>query len=179
MGGEVERGERTTSHAWQSHSPTLAHFKPRSPLSYKTSDTENLESIRENTTLRNGKMQNLSNMEITESKVDSKSRFRVLALDSESKADSQSHQNLESSLLDSRSHGYFLDSQNRLFAQKKGVSPLPALSKPAKRIKRRVFAALCLQPVGSFCAIGESASLFPCLGKNAKNALLHFLNAFF
>ena len=144
MGGEVERGKGTTSHAWQSHSPTLAHFKPRSPLSYKTSDTENLESIRENTTLRNGKMQNLSNMEITESKVDSKSRFRVLALDSESKADSQSHQNLESSLLDSRSHGYFLDSQNRLFAQKKRGFPSPRTLKARKKNKAPRFCCALL-----------------------------------
>ncbi|WP_394994287.1 hypothetical protein [uncultured Helicobacter sp.] len=103
----------------------------------------------------------------------------VLDSDSESKTDSQSHQNLESSLLDSRSHGYFLDSQNRLFAQKKRGFPSPRTLKAHKKIKRRVFAALCLQPVGSFCAIGESASLFPCLGKNAKNTLLHFFNAFF
>ena len=74
------------------HSPIPAHFKPRSPLSHKTSDTKKLENIRENATLRNGKMQNLSNMEITESKVDLESRFRVLVLDSdsESKTDSES-----------------------------------------------------------------------------------------
>ena len=76
------------------HSPIPAHFKPRSPLSHKTSDTKKLENIRENATLRNGKMQNLSNAEITESKADSDSRFRVLVLDSnldlESKIDSQS-----------------------------------------------------------------------------------------
>ncbi|WP_394997195.1 hypothetical protein [uncultured Helicobacter sp.] len=40
----------------------------------KQSNTQKLESIRENTTLRNGKMQNLSNTEITESKVDSESK---------------------------------------------------------------------------------------------------------
>ena len=40
----------------------------------KQSNTQNLENIRENATLRNGKMQNLSNTEITESKVDSESK---------------------------------------------------------------------------------------------------------
>ena len=70
----------------------------------------------------------------------------------ESKADSESMERLESSLLDSLSHGYCLDSQNRLFAQKeKGFIPSP-LAKAPKRIKRRFFAALRLQPVGSFCA---------------------------
>ena len=57
----------------------------------------------------------------------------------ESKTDSESMERLESSLLDSLSHGYSLDSQNRLFAQKeKGFIPSP-LAKAPKRIKRRFF----------------------------------------
>ena len=56
----------------------------------------------------------------------------------ESKADTESVANLKSSLLDSYSHGHFLDSQNLVFAQKKkGYYPLPALSKPRK--SRRFF----------------------------------------
>ena len=44
----------------------------------------------------------------------------------ESKADSESVANLESNLLDSRSHGYVLDSHHHLFAQKKrGIIPSP------------------------------------------------------
>ncbi|WP_395003620.1 hypothetical protein [uncultured Helicobacter sp.] len=75
----------------------------------------------------------------TESKADSDSRFRVLVLDSsldlESKIDSQSHQNLESSLLDSLSHGYCLDSQNHLFAQKeKGCYPLSPHSQSPEKV---------------------------------------------
>ncbi|WP_395001828.1 hypothetical protein [uncultured Helicobacter sp.] len=123
--------------------------------------------------MRNGKMQNLSNMEITESKVDSESRFRVLVLDSdlESKTDLQSHQTLESSLLDSRSHGYVPDSHHHLFAQKEKGFPLSPLS-PAPK-KPPLFA----QPQS--ISFGGRASLSPCLVKNAKNALLHFFNAFF
>ena len=116
------------------------------PFAKKQSNTQNLESIRENVTLRNGKMQNLSNMEITESKVDSESRFRVLVLDSdlESKTDLQSHQTLESSLLDSRSHGYVPDSHHHLFAQKEKGFPLSPLSPAPKRIKRRCFCCAAL-----------------------------------
>ena len=102
----------------------------------------------------------------TESKADSDSRFRVLVLDSsldlESKIDSQSHQNLESSLLDSLSHGYCLDSQNRLFAQKKKGFPLSPHSQSPEKVST-VFAALCLQAFGT--AIKGRASLSPCLGK--------------
>ena len=39
----------------------------------------------------------------------------------------------ESSLLDSLSHGYSLDSQNRLFAQKKRGFPSPRSPQPRKR----------------------------------------------
>ena len=63
------------------------------------------------------------------------------------------------------------DSHHRLFAQKKkGCYPLPAPLSPEKA------AAFCAAKSISF---GGSASLYPCLGKNAKNALLHSLNAFF
>ena len=83
----------------------------------------------------------------------------------------QSLNDLKSSLLDSHSHGHFLDSQNLVFAQKKkGCYPLPAPLSPEKA------AAFCAAKSISF---GGSASLYPCLGKNAKNALLHSLNAFF
>ncbi|WP_394996310.1 hypothetical protein [uncultured Helicobacter sp.] len=72
--------------------------------------------------------------ENTESKEGLESSVSSLDSDSESK-DSQK-QNLESSLLDSHSHGYSLGSQNRLFAQKKkGCYPLPALSKPRKSLR--------------------------------------------
>ena len=93
------------------------------------------------------------------------SSFSTLDSNLESKA------NLESSLLDSHSHGHSLDSHHRLFAQKKkGCYPLPAPLSPEKA------AAFCAAKSISF---GGSASLYPCLGKNAKNALLHSLNAFF
>ena len=73
--------------------------------------------------------------ENTESKESPESSVSSLDSDSESK-DSQK-QNLESSLLDSHSHGYSLDSQNHLFAQKeKGFIP-SRLAKAPKRIKRR------------------------------------------
>ena len=88
--------------------------------------------------------------------------------------DSRSHQSSESSLLDSHSHGYCLDSQNRFVFSQKGVYPLPAPLSPEKAAA--VFAALRLQAFGT--AIKGRASLFPCLVKNAKNALLHFFNAF-
>ncbi|WP_394959830.1 hypothetical protein [uncultured Helicobacter sp.] len=83
---------------------------------------------------------------------------------SESKTDSESNETLESSFLDSHSHEYFLDSHHCFVFRKKGCSPLPALPSPEK--------------VSTFSAIGERVSLFPCLVKNAKNALLHFLNTF-
>ena len=57
----------------------------------------------------------------------SESSFSTLDSNLESKA------NLESSLLDSLSHGYSLDSHHRLFAQKKkGCYPLPAPLSPEK-----------------------------------------------
>ena len=62
-------------------------------------------------------------------------------------------------------------SQNRLFSQKKkGCYPLPA---PLSPEKAAAFSA------AKSISFGGSASLYPCLGKNAKNALLHSLNAFF
>ena len=100
----------------------------------------------------------------TESKADSDSRFRVLVLDSsldlESKIDSQSHQNLESSLLDSLSHGYCLDSQNRLFAQKKKGFPSPRTLKAPKK------SPLFAQPQS--ISFGGSASLFPLLAQSLR-----------
>ena len=91
----------------------------------------------------------------TESKADSDSRFRVLVLDSsldlESKIDSQSHQNLESSLLDSLSHGYCLDSQNRLFAQKKKGFPLSPHSQSPEKDKAPLFLLrFACNPLGLF-----------------------------
>ena len=78
----------------------------------------------------------------------------------------------------------FSNFSSRLFAQKeRGFIPSPLL-KPRKRIKCRVFAvAYACNPLGLFAqpqsiSFGGRASLFPCLGKNAKNALLHFFNAF-
>ena len=147
-----------TSRAWQSHSPIPAHSSP-SPLSHKTQDSKKLENIRENATLRN-----------------LKSKTEILG-NTESKAIA------ESSPMDSHSHGYSLDSQNRLFAQKeKGFIPSP-LAKAPKRIKRRCFCCAALATRWVFSAaksisFGGRASLFPCLVKNAKNALLHFFNAF-
>ena len=61
------------------------------------------------------------------------------------------------------------------FFAKRGVIPSPHSQSPEKAAA--VFAALCLQAFGT--ANGERASLSPCLVKNAKNALLHFFNAFF
>ena len=101
----------------------------------------------------------------TESNVtDSKTFAESAPIDSQSKALS------ESSLLDSHSYQHRLDSQNRFtFSQKeKGFIP-SSLPLAPKRIKRRFF----------FSANKGRASLFPCLVKNAKNALLHFFNAFF
>ncbi|WP_394990733.1 MBOAT family O-acyltransferase, partial [uncultured Helicobacter sp.] len=100
----------------------------------------------------------------TESNVtDSKTFAESAPIDSQSKALS------ESSLLDSHSYQHRLDSQNRFtFSQKeKGFIP-SSLPLAPKRIKRRFF----------FSANKGRASLFPCLVKNAKNALLHFFNAF-
>ena len=58
-----------------------------------------------------------------------------------------------------------------MFAQKKkGCYPLPA---PLSPEKAAAFSA------AKSISFGGSASLYPCLGKNAKNALLHSLNAFF
>ncbi|WP_395001626.1 hypothetical protein [uncultured Helicobacter sp.] len=60
----------------------------------------------------------------------------VSSLDSDSESKDSQKQNLESSLLDSHSHGYSLDSHHHLFAQKeKGCYPLPALSKPRKSLR--------------------------------------------
>ncbi|WP_394959275.1 hypothetical protein [uncultured Helicobacter sp.] len=85
-----------------------------------------------------------------------------------SSTESKSEETLESSFLDSHSHEYFSDSKNLVFSQKKkGFIPSPLPLAP-KKIKRRF----------SFSANKGSASLSPCLGKNAKNALLHFFNAF-
>ena len=79
----------------------------------------------------------------------------INALDSESTLDSVDSLFLK--LAFSRILSNFLES---CVSQKKKGFPLSPLSPAQKKIKRRVFAALCLQPVGSFCANGERASLF-------------------
>ena len=111
--------------------------------------------------------------------------FRISALDSINVLDSESAlDSVDSKFLRVVFSRILSNFSNLLFAQKeKGFIPSPRTLKAPKRIKRRVFAALCLQPVGSFAqpqsiSFGGSASLSPCLVKNAKNALLHFFNAF-
>ena len=109
------------------HILSLAH-----PFSHKTQDSKKLENIRENASLRN-----------------LESKTEILG-NTESKAIA------ESSPMDSRSHGYCLDSQNRLFAQKeKGFIPSP-LAKAPKRIKRHCFCCAALATRWVFSAIGES-----------------------
>ena len=77
----------------------------------------------------------------TESKADSDSRFRVL-------------------VLDSLSHGYCLDSQNRLFAQKeKGCYPLSPHSQSPEK-------------VSTFCAATKYIFWRECLAFSASSAIV-------
>ncbi|WP_394908975.1 hypothetical protein [uncultured Helicobacter sp.] len=79
--------------------------------------------------------------------------------------------------LESPSYEYFLDSVNLVYRKKKrGLSPPRPLKAP-KKIKRRFFASLRLQPVGSFrqpqsISFGGRASLFPLLAQSLRRALL-------
>ena len=103
----------------------------------KDSQKQNLESNpidSESTTSKN----------LSEALPNIKNSVRDSASRAESKTDSESMERLESSLLDSRSHGYFLDSQSRLFAQKEKGFPLSPLSPAPKKIKRRCFCCALL-----------------------------------
>ena len=82
------------------------HKKGNTPFLFakKQNNAQNLENIRENATLRNGKMQNLSNAEITESKADSESKSKAENLGNTQLAESSPTDSKEN--LDSKIH-YF------------------------------------------------------------------------
>ena len=99
----------------------------------KDSQKQNLESNpidSESTTSKN----------LSEALPNIKNSVRDSASRAESKTDSESMERLESSLLDSRSHGYFLASRHHLFAQKeKGCYPLSPHSQSPEKDKAPLF----------------------------------------
>ena len=155
------RPPKGESCAWLCHSPILAHSSP-SPLSQKTSDTQNLNSIRKEEILRNEQTQNLSDKKSIESKADS----QVYENSESSSTESKSEESLESSFLESHSHEYSLNSHNLLFAQKKkGCYPLPAPLSPEKDKAPLFFfgnqgESLALSASSAIVAEGTPASFF-------------------